>query len=340
MPATPPAERPLLFVTGATGNLGRYLLPALRATGRYRLRLLYRPESGKDRVQGDDLEWVAGDLNDQYALEDAMPGCSACVHAAALVAVQSGRRVREALHRTNVEGTGNVINACLETGVNRLVYLSSVAALDRDRTGEPVDESKYRSDPKDAPTNYARSKVLAEREVWRGRAEGLSTAILYPSVILSEGDWDGGGPPGLWRRLDEISRYYPAGGTGLVAAADVARAVVSVLERGLDDDRFVLNAANWTYEKLFVAIAGSIGKPLPTSPLPETPAKLAAMWEDWRARLNATYHPRISADSLELARRTYAYDGGRYARETGNTYEDIDTIIQRIGAAYFERVVS
>ncbi|MGB3548608.1 MAG: NAD-dependent epimerase/dehydratase family protein, partial [Saprospiraceae bacterium] len=222
MPATPPAERPLLFVTGATGNLGRYLLPALRATGRYHLRLLYRPESGKDRVQGDDLEWVAGDLHDQYVLEESLVGCTACVHAAALVAVQAGRRTARALQRTNVEGTENVVNACLAAGVKRLVYLSSVAALDRDRTGEPVDETSYRSDPKNATTAYARSKVLAEREVWRGRAEGLSTAILYPSVILGEGDWDGGGPPGLWRRLDEVGRYYPAGGTGLVAAADVA----------------------------------------------------------------------------------------------------------------------
>jgi nucleoside-diphosphate-sugar epimerase len=83
--------------------------------------------------------------------------------------------------KVNVEGTANIINAALATGVKKLMHVSSVAAIGRSRGNEVIHEDTPWEDSA-LNSNYAITKFLSEREVWRGVAEGLNAVIVNPSL--------------------------------------------------------------------------------------------------------------------------------------------------------------
>ena len=135
----------MVFVTGATGLVGRYLVDELLRNGEH-VRALCRPQSDRQAVHAflakagtDDarLEWVEGSLHDGMFLEEAMAGCQRVFHCAAMVSFHP--KDAETMMRINRDATGLVVNAMLHTGVEELVHVSSVASLGR-KPGERVHE--------------------------------------------------------------------------------------------------------------------------------------------------------------------------------------------------------
>ena len=177
----------MVFVTGATGLVGSHLVQALVQQGKP-VRALYR--SAVPAYTGaDKVEWVQGDILDVISLEEALNGVSQVYHCAAVVSFNP-KRINE-LFQVNVEGTANVVNACINAGVQKLLYVSSVAALGRMREDSAIDENMHWS-PKTNNSEYGKSKYLAEMEVWRGIGEGLKAVIVNPTIILGAGDWNAG----------------------------------------------------------------------------------------------------------------------------------------------------
>ena len=225
-----PGEQPVL-ITGATGFLGSYLLRSLIKSGHQNIRALRRPNSDHALVadiQGA-VEWVEGDLLDPAALEDAMQGIRQVYHCAAIVSFDP-RMVRTML-RANVEGTANVVNAALWEGVDKLVHVSSIAAIGRSPEEKKVSENtKWQRSP--LHSNYAISKYLSEQEAWRGMAEGLNVSVVNPSVILGSGRWEDG-PLQLFRLGWKAFPFYATGVSGFVDVRDVAQAMILLLLRSV-----------------------------------------------------------------------------------------------------------
>ena len=175
----------MVFVTGATGLVGSHLVQALVQQGKP-VRALYRSVipsfAGADKVQ-----WVQGDILDVITLDEALIGVEQVYHCAAVVSFNPKRA--EELYQVNVEGTANVVNASITAGVQKLLFVSSVAALGRMREGSAIDENMQWS-PKANNSEYGRTKYLAEMEVWRGIGEGLKAVIVNPTIILGAGDWN------------------------------------------------------------------------------------------------------------------------------------------------------
>lgn len=319
-----------IFLTGATGFLGYYLVHQLTSLG-YRLRLLYRPDSDRDHLRGFDeyIEWVAGDILDIASLEEGLRGCDTVIHAAAEVSFQA--RDRKRLYAVNESGTKNVVNLALETGVKRLIHLSSVAALDR--TGDQAISERNRWQEQPATTHYARSKFAAEREVWRGQAEGLSVAALYPSIVLGGGDWLGRSTPSLFHAAAKGRGYYSMGHGGFVDVRDVARAVALVLKRDRDGDRFLLNAENHSWKKVLTDIADSVNAKTPTVAIAPWMSALAwpftTAYANWRGK-----DASLTRDTHRTAQAYYAYDGNLITRETDFTYRPLSTTITETGQRY------
>ena len=150
-----------ILVTGGTGFLGTYIIQELVEKG-YRVRAIrrtspipfYLPANVADRV-----EWMPGDILDIPALEEAMQGMNAVIHAAAKISFAATDR-REMFH-TNIEGTANVVNIALEQNITRFLHISSVAALSRSKNGEMVTEDKKWEDSK-LNTVYGISKYAGE----------------------------------------------------------------------------------------------------------------------------------------------------------------------------------
>ena len=149
------------MLTGATGLIGRFIMDQLISDGQHVTALHRSQQIGSEKVN-----WRQGDITDPISLAGAMEGADTVVHAAAMVSFQPGEE--HALESVNVIGTRNVVNACLKSGVKRLVYMSSVSAIGRYPGSKTVDESA----PWDGGRSpYGKSKYLAELEVQHPAAE-------------------------------------------------------------------------------------------------------------------------------------------------------------------------
>jgi nucleoside-diphosphate-sugar epimerase len=171
------------LVTGATGFVGGRLAALLRERGA-RVRALARPTSDLGRLTGPGVEIAHGDLDDSASLARAAAGCELVFHTAGRV---TDWGPRQAFLRDNVEGTRQVIAACRDTGVRRLVHVSSLTVLGLPRDGRLIDEeAPYAERP---PDPYTRSKIAGERLVREAHgAGGLSTTVVRPGLVWGPGD--------------------------------------------------------------------------------------------------------------------------------------------------------
>ncbi|MEL6866904.1 MAG: NAD-dependent epimerase/dehydratase family protein [Bacteroidota bacterium] len=278
-----------IFITGATGFLGSYILRYLVKQGYNDIRALRRPDSPMNLVEPvkDKVEWITGDLLDHFLLEGAMQGVDKVYHAAALVSHE--RKDRDAMRRINAEGTATVVNAALYSGIKKFLHISSIAAIGRNRSRQHIDENnKWERSPFNS--NYAISKYLAEQEVWRAGAEGLNIAILNPSIILGSGFWDRG-TARLFRQLSAGMRFYPVGASAYVDVRDVARMAIQLMESDIEEERIIASAVNLSYRQLFSQIAPLLGKKPPSIRVNPRLAQVAAiplsLWASLTGRRSA-----------------------------------------------------
>lgn len=260
----------MIFVTGASGLVGSHLLQELIKQGKP-VKALYRniiPEIPfKEKIQ-----WVRGDILDVMALEEFMEGVNEVYHCAAIVSFNP--KSRGEMFKVNVEGTINVVNACLEAGVNKLCYVSSVAALGRIRNHQEVDETINWSE-ETSSSNYGKSKHLAEVEVWRGISEGLQAVIVNPVIILGAGDWSKGSS-GIFKSVYNEFPWYTEGVNGFVDVKDVVNAMIQLMESGISEQRFILSEGNHSYKEVFSLIAKEFGKKPPHKKV--TPLMASLVW--------------------------------------------------------------
>src|SRR5664279_4514824 len=169
----------MIFVTGGTGFLGSYILQELVMKGRS-VRALRRKGSAPFNMPkevSEQISWTEGDILDPIGLMENMDGCSQIIHAAGLVSFNPSDKNK--LLKINIEGTANIVNAAIETGIHELVHISSVAALGRNTDDRAVNEEKKWPGIQNQ-SNYGISKYYGEMELWRGMGEGLSTLIINP----------------------------------------------------------------------------------------------------------------------------------------------------------------
>jgi nucleoside-diphosphate-sugar epimerase len=245
------------FVTGGTGLLGSYLLRALVARG-VPTRALFRnqkPELLTDSEKAA-IEWVKGDLLDAVQLREEMSQVTDVYHCAGMVSFNPARF--EAMRTTNVEGTANVVNAALESGIRKLVHVSSVSALGRKRDHATITESVKWDDEANLSA-YGKTKYQAEMEVWRGISEGLNAVIVNPTIILGTGDWNKGSAA-MFKNAWKEFPWYTDGSSGFVDAADVAEAMIRLMGSDISEERFIVSAENRTYREIFAAMAKGFGK--------------------------------------------------------------------------------
>lgn len=320
-----------VLVTGATGFLGRWVVEELLSAG-WAVRVLARradhptltPWRGR-------VEVFTGDVLDLPSLQDSLDGAASAVHAAAVVSF--ARSKKREMNRANVEGTANVVNAALETeGFQRLVFVSSVAALGRSGNGETIDESqKWQDSPLNS--DYGNSKRMAEREVFRGVAEGLSAQIANPCLILGPGDWNQG-PPRMFRTVDRGLKHYPVGANSLVGVWDVARALRLLLE--VEDPtcrRHVIAAETLTYFDLFSRIARALGRPAPSRRVPYWLAALAGRTMEALPSVFGE-EPPLTRQSARTTASRFDYSSAFFRERFSFNFASIDEVIARTAEAY------
>lgn len=251
-----------IFITGANGLIGSYLVQHFIKEG-YTVHALYRTSSDIAYLWElkNQIHWHEGDIFDTLLLIELFKDIDMVIHAAAMVSFHYNDRKK--MYETNVVGTANIVNACLETGVKKLCYISSVASLGRKKGETEINElSKWEDNEKF--TYYGQTKYLAELEVQRGVAEGLDAFIVCPSVVLGVGDWRKSSLR-LFEYVQKQTPFYTSGWINYVDVRDVTHCIALLLEQGraVSGERFILNAGVTTYKNLFMQIANRLQKKAP-----------------------------------------------------------------------------
>lgn len=295
----------MVFVTGGTGLVGSYLIKALLDAGTP-VRALYRhPYEGflLSPEEQERVDWVKGDLMDVLSLEDAMEGIRQVYHCAAVVSFNP--RQADTLLRVNTEGTANVVNAALEKGVRKMVYVSSVSALGRMKQDSFIDETTQWTEETNN-SRYGKSKYYGEMEVWRGMAEGLEAVIVNPTIILGAGDWEKGSAELFKSAYDEFP-WYTEGVSGFVDVRDVARAMILLMNSPLHSQRYVLSAGNWTYRQLFTTMATAFGRRSPHKAV--TPLLGEIVWRLEKVKsLFTGKEPLVTRETARTAQAVTRFD--------------------------------
>ena len=168
------------LVTGGGGFLGGAIVDLLLEKG---WQVISYSRSAYPALQDKGVKCVKGDLADEEALKAACQSVDVVFHVAAKAGMWGPY---EEYHRANVVGTQNVIKACQEASVARLVYTSSPSVVFDGRDMEGVDESvPY---PPHYESHYPKTKAIAEKAVLKANSERLATCSLRPHLIWGPGD--------------------------------------------------------------------------------------------------------------------------------------------------------
>lgn len=302
-----------VLVTGATGCVGANIVEALLARG-YSVRALRRVSSRLTALDGLEPELVTGDIMDVESLRSAMAGCEVVFHAAAVS--QYWRNSVDLLYQSNVAGTRNVLDAARASGVERVVFTSSVAVLGIPSKDHPVlDESATFNRPPDW-FHYGYSKVLAEAEVARAVAGGLDVVCVNPASVIGRRDVYFVGGEVLRTAKRGLTLVAPPGGMGIVAAEVVGLGHVLAAERGRTGERYILNGENIPHADLLRMAAAVVGGRAPWFTVPRGFIRGAAALG---RRLFGGPRSRFSAalSQLELSGLDMYFDGSKAERELG-----------------------
>jgi len=306
----------MILVTGATGLVGSQLLLSL-AKGNAQVRALKRPGASMDVVRlafrnelplFEKVEWMEGDVNDLFSIEDAFRDVKEVYHCAAKVSFIPAE-FRQVL-KTNTEGTANMVNMALAASVEKFCHVSSTAALGRSAPGEELTEettwttSRYNS-------GYAISKYGAEREVWRAMEEGLNAVIVNPSIVIGPGDLRTGSSM-LFGAVKDGLRFFPTGSSGFVDVRDVVTSMTRLMHEEAWGQRFIVSSQNVSYREIIDEIATCFGKKRPTITVGKTLAEIG--WRaEWLRTLITRSQPMITKETARNGTNHWNYSNAKIA---------------------------
>lgn len=264
----------IVFITGANGLVGSFILREIIATG-HKPKLLLRENSDtlfiKDELPFCEIEY--GDVLDAVVLNKSMNGCDAVIHCAGLVSFDPSKR--KDIFKVNLEGTANVVNACIQNRIKKIIHISSIAALSRQGNSLQISEnSKWEESSYNS--SYAKSKYLAELEVFRGGEEGLDFTIINPTVVIGPGDVAKSSTK-LIQYIRNYPWFFPNGYINVVDVRDVARVACAMLTIE-HRNRLILNTGVVSYKHFYELVLKHSKSPIFSIQLPKPTLHLAAFW--------------------------------------------------------------
>ncbi|MBT3207189.1 MAG: NAD-dependent epimerase/dehydratase family protein [Bacteroidetes bacterium] len=332
----------MVFVTGGTGFLGAHLLYHIISKGE-QVRALKRKNSNLDEVKRvfsyhnkenetdlfAKIEWLEGDLLDYNSILECLDGIRYVYHAGAIVSFQSDDKSKMIIN--NVQGTSNIVNASLETGVKKFCHVSSIAALGSAEPGELIDEkSERKSVSKNA--GYSISKFHSELEVWRGIAEGLNAVIVNPSIILGSGFWEKGSSK-IFHKVSDGLKFFTKGISGYVDVHDVCEIMIRLMKSEISGERFCLNSENLSFESILKKIAGKLKKEPPN--IYANPFLTEIAWRlEFLKKLIFNKTPIISRQSAKSAHSKKYFSNKKIIELLDYNFIPIDNTIKEICKNY------
>jgi dihydroflavonol-4-reductase len=299
------------LVTGGTGFVGGALVRRLRRSG-WEVRVLARHTSRVDALRELGVEIAYGDILDPASVRTAAEGCPVVFHTAAIYELWV--RDRKQLMRTETEGTGNVMQAALDAGAQRVVYTSSAIVIGERKGETGNEETPHRGYFLSA---YEEAKFRAEEVARAFLDRGLPLVIVNPAAVYGPGDLKPSGRMIVDLLNGRLPALFPMT-LSVVFVEDVAEGHLRACELGTIGRRYILAEGTYT-ERQWVAEICRLAQ-----------IRFPRMIPAWLARIVASAGEMVSAFTGKppvLSIETWRYlshgfrvDGSRAARELGIRY--------------------
>ncbi|HPM31350.1 MAG TPA: NAD-dependent epimerase/dehydratase family protein [Chryseolinea sp.] len=323
----------MVAVTGANGLLGNFIIRKLIEQNESVLAL---KRKGSDISMLLDIEdkitWCDADILDPVSLQEVLEKATHVIHTAAIVSFNP-RKAKDVMD-VNVQGTRNVVNACLGLGIKRLIHISSVAALGRQKNQTSINEkNKWISSPFNSV--YAESKYASELEVFRGQEEGLSSVILNPSVILGPGNWHRSSAQ-LFKYSWQEKPFITDGFLNYVDVRDVASVACQLLHHQIENERFIVSGGNISYEGFFGKTAKQFHTKPPHIKLGKTLVNVLARIESFRTHFTSA-EPIITPETARFSGTEFLYENHKIKNLLNIEFQSIDETLQWCCEYYIQR---
>lgn len=242
----------MIVVTGASGHLGNCLIRELLNQGYEDILAVIHPKDDLISLMGLPIKIVKCDVRDKEGINSIIKSADIVFHLAGMVYI--GSKKIDVLYDVNVNGTKNIINACLNSNVKKLIYVSSVHAFPETENNDTIVETKN-FDPNKVVGDYAKSKAIATIEVLKAFNEGLDGVIVHPSGII--------GPyqfklthtgQMLLNFVKSNICFYIDGAYDFVDVRDVAKGIILALKFGRRGENYILSGERITIEEIINTI--------------------------------------------------------------------------------------
>ena len=323
----------MVAVTGANGLLGSFIVRKLIDEQKSFVAI---KRAGSDTTLLQDvaakIEWRTADVLNPFTLSDAFEGCTQVIHAAAIVSFNP-KRANEVLEINSV-GTRNVVNVCFQQNIKRLLHISSVAALGRQKEQTLIrEDNKWVENPMNSV--YANSKYKAELEVFRGQEEGLNTVILNPSVILAPADWNRSSAR-LFKYAWQQRPFYIDAFLNYVDVRDVASCAYQLLQSKFEAERFIVNAGNISFKNFFEKTAKKFDAKPPSLKLSKSIVKSVARVERIRTWFTRS-EPLITRETAQLVGAQFLFDNKKIKNNLNFEFQTLDNTLEWCCDYYSEK---
>lgn len=285
-----------VLLTGADGVLGNNLARELLSRNyEVSVMLLHEQLPAKGLI-GLPVQRHFGNILDSSAVNKAISGHDIVIHAAASTQVYPARD--SIIHEVNVNGTNNVIEACLKHRVKRLIHIGTANSFAPGSKQNPGNENgsydgyKYGLD-------YIDSKYKSQNLVLSAvTTKGLNAVIVNPTFMIGPYDTKPSSGALILALYNKKIPVYTHGSKTYVAVKDAAVAVVNSITLGQAGECYILGSYNLSYKEAFELIAETIGVRAPKITLPSQIIKLYGNYNSWYG----TFSRKVPPVTKELAR--------------------------------------
>ncbi|MCA8968649.1 MAG: NAD-dependent epimerase/dehydratase family protein [Planctomycetes bacterium] len=319
-----------IFVTGATGFVGGWLVRNLLARGDSVVALV---RNHRDPILGVDhadsgCTRIEGDLEDEIALQKGVQTCDAVVHMAAIVSFR--RRDLAHMQRINADAAHALARIAKARGIPRFVHVSTVSTIGKSKRPVVLDETTPW--PRGGlGIGYCDTKRLGEVFVLGECASGFDVVVVNPSSMFGPGDRR----KGKGSLVDRVARgkvpFCPPGGSCFADVRDVARGIEAALDRGRAGERYILGGENLRGHELLAKIAAATNAIAPRRTMPDACLAVLQGLQRIHERIRDIHGP-LTADLIALSRGYSWYSSHKAELELGYRHAPIDEALRETAA--------
>ncbi|MGQ9618277.1 MAG: NAD-dependent epimerase/dehydratase family protein [Candidatus Aminicenantia bacterium] len=312
-----------IFLIGASGFIGNHVLREL-LKNKYQVRVLIRGKSRRELLDGLEIEIFEGDIRDEESLIAGMRGFEAVFHCAGYYpkfSINTKIEVKRAIYETK-----NVMKASLKAGIKKMLYVSSMGTIWKDKDGigrenAPFDFNKVRG-------VYHRIKMLMELLVRMYSKNKIELKIINPTFCVGEYETK----PVQYCLIPRILKgmpFYIDGEMNAVDVKDVARGAILAFEGGKPDERYIIGGKNLKIKDFLEKIAEIGGVRAPHIKLPYWLAHLGGYLSEFLSYFIFKNYPRIPLSGIQMAKYGFFVSTEKAERELGFCPSPIEPAIER-----------